>query len=249
MGDPILANSRCLRAPLVAPPSLRVTGREAHAAGVMTRPTLRLVAALAAIAALVVVAVPVLGVDPSRGPSTGTAPTAAPPSASPSATPAAAPGASASPSDDGQGDDHGKPDKAAKPGQDQDATEHPVTLSGTVGKAAGEDGEFTLTVGSTVYTLDAGPKWWWGDASPLAAAVGKHVTIAGEQEDGSTNVDVLAIDGKQLRPAGRPPWAGGWKVVGPKHPGWAQWKVDKHAGKVSGRDTAPGQQSKPSPTP
>ena len=123
-----------------------------------------------------------------------------------------------------------------------------MTLSGTVGKAAGEDGEFTLTVGSTVYTLDAGPKWWWGSASPLAAAVGKHVTIAGEQEDGSTNVDVLSIDGKQLRPAGRPPWAGGWKVVGPKHPGWAQWKVDKQAGKSHGHG-GPDEQAEPSPTP
>ena len=137
----------------------------------MTRPTLRLVAAVAAIAAVIVVAVPVLGVDPSRGPSAGTVPTAAPPSgpASPVASPAAA-GASASPSDDGQGDGHGKPDKAAKTGQEQDVPEHPVTLSGTVGKATGQDGEFTLTVGSTVYTLDAGPKWWWGEASPLAAA-------------------------------------------------------------------------------
>lgn len=226
--------------------SLRLAAREAHAAGLMTRPTLRLVAAVAAIAALVVVAVPVLGVDPSRGPSTGTVPTAAPPSGSPLASPAAAPGASAS--DDGQGDDHGKPDKAAKAGQDQKAPEHPVTLSGTVGKATGEDGEFTLTVGSTVYTLDAGPKWWWGAASPLAAVVGKHVTIAGEQEDGSTDVDVLAIDGKQLRPAGRPPWAGGWKVVGPKHPGWAQWKVDKQAGKAHGHGGPVGQ-AQPSPTP
>lgn len=217
----------------------------------MTRPTLRIVAAVAAIAAVVVVAVPVLGVDPSRGPSTGTVPSAAPPSGSPTASPAAAPAATAAPSgsdDNGQGDDHGKPDKAAKTGQGQDAPEHPVTLSGTVGKAAGEDGEFTLTVGSTVYTLDAGPKWWWGDASPLAAAVGKHVTITGEQEDGSTNVDVLAIDGKQLRAAGRPPWAGGWKVVGPKHPGWAQWKVDKQAGKSRGHG-GPDEQTEPSPTP
>jgi hypothetical protein len=215
----------------------------------MTRPTLRLVAAVAAIAAVVVVAVPVLGVDPSRGPSTGTAPTAAPPSgpASPAASPVAA-GASASPSDEGQGDGHGKPDKAAKSGQDEHAPGHPVTLSGTVGKATGEDGEFTLTVGSTVYTLNAGPKWWWGEASPLAAAVGKRVTIDGEQEDGSTDVDVLAIDGKQLRPAGRPPWAGGWKVVGPKHPGWAQWKVDKQAGKSHGHPDA-AEQDGPSPTP
>ena len=208
-------------------------------------------AAVAAIAAVVLVAVPVLGVDPSRSPSTGTVPTAAP---SPSASPVAAPKASGEPAESAEPtepneDGQGKPDKAAKPNHDEDAAEHPVTLTGTVGKATGEDGDFTLTVGSTVYTLDAGPKWWWGDASPLAASVGKRVTIQGELEDGSTDVDVLAIDGKQLRPAGRPPWAGGWKVVGPKHPGWAQWKVDKQAAKGHGRDSAPGQQNRPSPSP
>ncbi len=228
----------------------------------MTRPTLRLVAAVAAIAAVVVVAVPVLGVDRPGAHRASAAPDRAVPTAAPPSRPPPSPGgrpaaAAAAPSrriaepDDeaGRGGTIGKPDKAAKTGQDPDAPEHPVTLSGTVGKAAGDDAEFTLTVGSTVYTLDAGPKWWWGDASPLAAAVGKHVTITGEQEDGSNDVDVLAIDGKQLRPAGRPPWAGGWKVVGPKHPGWAQWKVDKQAGKSHGRDprAGPGQQGRATP--
>jgi len=219
----------------------------------MSRNQMRGVAAVAAIAAFVLVAVPVLGVDPSRSPSTGTPPSAAPPTAAASAhpssapaSPAANPTASAKNDDDQQG---GNSDKAAKPHDDKDTPEHAVTLTGLVGTAAGDDGDFTLTVGSTVYTLDAGPKWWWGDASPLAASVGKRVTIDGELEDGSTDVDVLAVDGKQLRPAGRPPWAGGWKVVGPKHPGWAQWKVDKQAAKGHGRDSAPGQQSGPSPSP
>jgi hypothetical protein len=101
-----------------------------------------------------------------------------------------------------------------------------------VGHPSAED--FTLVVGITVYPLSVGPPWWWGDANPLAASVGKVVTIAGEQEEGSDEVDVLAIDGKTIREPGRPPWAGGWKAVGPKHPGWAQWKVDKQAGKSHG---------------
>ena len=114
-----------------------------------------------------------------------------------------------------------------------------MTLSGTVGKAAGEDGEFTLTVGSTVYTLDAGPKWWWGDASPLAAAVGKHVTIAGEQEDGSTNVDVLAIDGKQLRRGG--PAAVGRRLEGRRAEASRLGPVEgRQAGRKEPRTRRPG---------
>ena len=124
-----------------------------------------------------------------------------------------------------------------------------MTLSGVVGPASGEKGEFTLTVGSTVYRLEAGPPWWWGDANPLAAVAGKHVTITGEQAKGSTDVDVLAIDGTAIRAAGKPPWAGGWKVVGPKHPGWAQWKVDKHAGKGHGHADDEGAQDQASPAP
>ena len=106
--------------------------------------------------------------------------------------------------------------------------------------------EFTLVVGITVYRLSVGPPWWWGDASPLGAVKGKVVTIDGEQAEGSDEVDVLAIDGKVIREPGRPPWAGGWKVVGSKHPGWAQWKVDKLAGKGLGK---PGIADEPSPGP
>jgi hypothetical protein len=223
----------------------------------VTRKQLRASAAICAIAAVVLVAVPVLGVDPSRSPSTGSAP-AGPPSDAPSSLPASAP-ASSSPSpapaatssaEPSEGDDQGgKPDKTDKTAKSQDTPEQPVTLSGVVGAASGEKGEFTLTVGSSVYQLEAGPPWWWGDANPLAAVVGKHVTITGEQAKGSTDVDVLAIDGTAIRAAGKPPWAGGWKVVGPKHPGWAQWKADKLAGKGldNGHKTDPQEQPSPSP--
>jgi hypothetical protein len=217
----------------------------------MTRNQLRGLAGIAAFAAVALLAVPVLGVDPSRSPSTGTVSSASPPSAAPSiapASPAAAPSKPAEPDEAGD-DQTGKPDKAGKTQHENDAPQQPVTLRGVVASGSGEDAEFTLTVGSTVYTLEAGPKWWWGDANPLAGVVGKTVTIAGEQADGSNDVDVQAIDGKAIRPAGRPPWAGGWKVVGPRHPGWAQWKVDKLAGKSTGREHAPGQQVQPSPRP
>jgi hypothetical protein len=39
------------------------------------------------------------------------------------------------------------------------------------------------------------------------------------------------VDGKTIREPGRPPWAGGWKVVGEKHPGWSQEKADRQAAK------------------
>ena len=235
----------------------------------MSRNQLRALAALAALVAVVLIALPALGVDPSPSPSAevvdpSTAPSSVEPSAEPPASEAPAsaepePAAStepeqgpaesqepaAGPEENEQGNGE-KPDKAAKPDKGPKAPEHPVTLTGTVGKESGDDGDYTLIVGSHVYKLSAGPKWWWGDANPLAAAVGKTVTIDGEQEEGTSNVDVLAIDGTAIRAAGKPPWAGGWKVVGEKHPGWAQWKVDKlnSRGSGHGKDNAPGQLKK-----
>ena len=234
----------------------------------MSRNQLRALAALAALAAVVLIALPVLGVDPSPSPSAEVVdPSSGPSSAEPSAEapaseapaseqpepsaasepePVGSPEPAAEPEANEQGGNEEKPDKAAKPEKGPKAEEVPVTLTGTVGKESGEDGDFTLTVGSHVYKLSAGPKWWWGDANPLAAAVGKTVTIAGEQEEGTSNVDVQAVDGTAIRAKGKPPWAGGWKVVGEKHPGWAQWKVDKlnSRGGGHGRDNAPGQLKK-----
>ena len=233
----------------------------------MRRNRVRALAAIGGLVAVALIAMPALGVDPSQSPSapsstepsaaTSTQPSAAAsvaPSTAPSASsgePAPAPAASAQasePAEDQDGDNGSKPNKAAKPGQAAEAPEHPVKLTGIVGQPVGED-EFTLVVGITVYRLSVGPPWWWGDASPLGAVKGKVVTIDGEQAEGSDEVDVLAIDGKVIREPGRPPWAGGWKVVGSKHPGWAQWKVDKQAGKGHGQNEAPGQQSRPSLTP
>jgi hypothetical protein len=160
--------------------------------------------------ALVVVAVPVLG---QGGPGRSAA--------------APAPAASEKP----------KPSKGPKA---EKVPETPVKLTGTVGTRTDDEGKtvYTLTVGTTVYDLEAGPPWFWGDANPLKPHVGKTVTVEGEQATGSTEIDVKTVDGTAIRGEGKPPWAGGWKVVGEKHPGWAQWKVDKHAAKDAAKAAA-----------
>ena len=196
---------------------------------------------------------PVLGADPSPSSS----PLDASPSAAASQAPAASPAPAATPAPTAapkaQPSKEPKPDKTAKPERGPKAAkapEVPITLRGTV--AVATDGRwpaYTLSSGGTTYELSAGPPWWWGASNPLAKAVGKSVTIGGERVAGSAEVDVLTIDGVAVREAGRPPWAGGWKDVGARHPGWAQWKADKmadkaanHPGRGLGRDDAPGQQ-------
>jgi hypothetical protein len=112
-----------------------------------------------------------------------------------------------------------------------------VTLNGTVGTRTTTDGgtEYTLTVGPTVLTLDAGPSWFYGDKHPLQPFVGKAVTVVGTQAAGSTVVDVRSVDGTVIRAPGRPQWAGGWKRLGAIHPGWTQEKWDKWQAKVAER--------------
>ena len=120
------------------------------------------------------------------------------------------------------------------PGQSKEhAPKVSVTLEGTVEVTADADGNdsYTLRSGGTTYELDAGPAWFHGNDHPLAAFVGQSVTIAGEQAEGSSSIDVLAVNGQQIRAAGKPSWAGGWKVVGKKHPGWSQEKAQRFAEK------------------
>lgn len=173
------------------------------------RPALLLVALVAAAA----IAVPALGQEGSASPSA-------------SATATAEPAASTKPQKPG------KPDKAA---QGDRVPEEPVSLTGRIGTVTDADGEtdYTLTVGSTVYTLETGPRWWWGDKNPLAGLVGRSVLVEGERAQGATSIDVFVAGGTTIRAAGKPPWAGGWKVVGERHPGWAQWKVDKWADRLA----------------
>ena len=148
--------------------------------------------------------------------------------------PTSSPAASAKP---GNGPKTDKPGNGPKAEKGPKVAEEPVSLTGRVGVLTDADGDtaYTLTVGSTVYQLHVGPPWWWGDEHPLKDLVGDTVAITGEGAAGSTDVDVFTVDGKTVREPGRPPWAGGWKAVGERHPGWAQWKIDKHAAKAAGK--------------
>lgn len=128
-----------------------------------------------------------------------------------------------------------KPDKSPRAPKAEKVHEPEVTLtlSGTVSTSTDAEGRasYTLRSGSTTYTLEAGPAWFYGDKHPLKPFVGKSVTIVGEQETGSAEVDVLSVNGTAIREPGRPPWAGGWKRVGEKHPGWSQEKADRFTAK------------------
>lgn len=114
-----------------------------------------------------------------------------------------------------------------------------TSLIGAVASSEDAKGRatFTMTVGGVIWELSAGPKWFWGANNPLAAFVGKTVEVTGTYHAGETELDVDTIDGKALRAPGKPPWAGGPKVVGKTHPGWKDGKP----GKGHGREHAPGQ--------
>ena len=118
------------------------------------------------------------------------------------------------------------------PGRGPKASKEPevaVTLEGVVSKTTDAGGETTYTIAAAGKTLrlDAGASWFFGDKHPLAAFVGKSVTITGGQR--GDEVDVETVDGTRLRAEGKPPWAGGWKAVGSAHPGWTQEKADRWA--------------------
>jgi hypothetical protein len=174
-------------------------------------PRHRLLALAAGVVAVAAIAVPVLG---------GAAAPA----------PAAMPAVAAESEKPGNGPPDEKPGKGPKA---EKVPETPVSLTGRVGTRTDVDGDtvYTLTVGSVVYDLQVGPPWWWGDSNPLKPFVGDTVTVAGDKPDGANEVDVRTVDGKTIREPGKPPWAGGWKAVGEKHPGWSQWKADKAAAK------------------
>ena len=167
----------------------------------------------------VLIAVPVLGASPS-----------------PSGAPAASPKPSKEPK--------GQSDKAKGP-------EVAATVTGTVTQGTDADGHptFTITTGGKTWTLEAGPSWYWGDKNPLAASVGKSVTVVGSHHADSLELDVETVDGKAIRAPGKPPWAGGPWVVGPTHPGWKEWMADGKPGNGHGRANAPGQSKKESAAP
>jgi hypothetical protein len=183
--------------------------------------------------AVLAIAIPVFAASPSASPSGSSA-----------ATPSPAPAATAEPSKAPKADKGPKEQKAKTP-------EVAVSLRGTVARGTDEKGRpsFSVTVSGKVWQLSAGPAWYWGDKNPLAAFVGKTVTIAGSHHEGDTEVDVETVDGAVVRKAGKPPWAGGPWVVGESHPGWKPWMADGKPGRGLGREDAPGQLKKESPAP
>ena len=137
------------------------------------------------------------------------------------------------------------------PGQQKNAENNAekgpeVAFTGSGQISASKDGqgrpEYTITVSGKTWTLSAGPKWFWGTDSPLAAYVGKTVDVVGTYREGTTEVDVATVDGTAIREEGRPPWAGGPARVGEKHPGWKA--QNEKPGRGSGREIAPGQTKK-----
>jgi hypothetical protein len=135
----------------------------------------------------------------------------------------------------------GKAQKAHTP-------EQAITVHGTIQKTSAPDGNvaYTLVANATTYRLSDGPQWWWGANDPLASYVGKTVDVTGEVAQGSTELDVLSIDGKAIRAPGRPPWAGGPKAVGEKHPGFKASKNAPDKPKDKGTGT-PGATASPTP--
>jgi hypothetical protein len=144
---------------------------------------------------------------------------------------AASPSPSGGPAASGQAPEP-KPSKGPKASK---APEVQVTIRGEVGSTTDAKGrlEFTLLAGGKTLRLSAGPSWFFGAKNPLLPFVGKTVTIVGEQR--GDEIDVVSVDGTALRAPGKPPWAGGWKVVGKIHPGWSQEKADRQAAKAKAR--------------
>ena len=117
--------------------------------------------------------------------------------------------------------------------QEESESEQLTQITGTVGTTQEPDGdtEYTLEAEDGVFNLGAGPAWFYDGNHPLAPLVGKSVTVSGEskigKKTGEPEIDVYSFtsDGQrtQIRSSsGKPPWAGGPKVVGPKHPGFGK---------------------------
>ncbi len=54
-------------------------------------------------------------------------------------------------------------------------------------------------------------------------------------KDSGPEFEVLTVNGKTIREPGKPPWAGGPKVVGPSHPGYAGWSKNHGNGRERAR--------------
>jgi hypothetical protein len=136
-----------------------------------------------------------------------------------------------------------KPAATPKPAKVSDETEGPIeTLTGTLGTRTDADGDLEYVLNGV--ELSVGPPWYWGTKNPLEPYVGKSVSVTGRMEtdppstkaNGKANnadgpeFEVYAVNGTTVRAEGKPPWAGGPKAVGERHPGYAGWsngKADK----------------------
>lgn len=122
------------------------------------------------------------------------------------------------------------------PDETADAEPATTTLKGVLEAVKDADGDTEYVIGAT--RLSVGPPWFWGSKHPLASLVGKTVTVTGHMDDGTgaknnngknaskvhvPEFEVYTVNGTVVRDPGKPPWAGGPKVVGPSHPGYAGW--------------------------
>ncbi len=117
-------------------------------------------------------------------------------------------------------------------GKEADEPKQQTEATGQVGSTRDDDGEteYNLSTNGGTIELDAGPPWFHGDDHPLRLYVGDNVTVTGESgtnRAGEPEIDVFSVttsDGQteQIRSEGKPPWAGGPKEVGPKHPGYGK---------------------------
>ena len=191
-----------------------------------TAPVRGLVALVVLAVLVALVALPVLAADPS--PSSSHAPSGSSASAGPSAEPSGEPESSDGP----------KPPKAQNREKGPKTPEIDVRVTGTVRSTTDDKGRahYTVSAGGRTYELAAGPPWFWGDDHPLKPFVGKAVTIAGGQHEGSDEIEVATVNGTAIGAPGRPPWAGGWKVVGERHPGWSKEKQERWQAKAAARD-------------
>jgi hypothetical protein len=133
----------------------------------------------------------------------------------------------------------------------------PSTTSGTIVAEQNDDGSIVYslqTEDGQLVQLSFGPSWFWGPLSALwpEAVEGASVEIGGNLRDGLPSEDasdvaleqaakdpVLKVDtlNGAKRAQGKPPWAGGPKVQGPAHPGYAGWSKGQ-ANKAAGAEKA-----------